>query len=263
MNVYKSNPVEVIDVKRHNPNEWSFRLRERIMGTPGQFVIVSVPGAGEVPISISGFYPDSFEITIRNIGKVTSEIFKLHPGTVLYIRGPYGNGFHLEEFKGAHLLVIAGGSAITTAKSLVEYYLGGGNGRLKRLSVLAGFRSPKHILFRDELNSWKKMAEVMVTVDNDEDYAWLGSIGFVVSFIKDVKYIGEDTRVVIIGPPLMMQNAVRELLQHNVKEENIWLSLERHMKCGLGKCGHCRINDKYVCTDGPVFNYKDAVGLID
>lgn len=258
MNVYKSDPAEILGIRKHTSTEWSFELRCGIVGIPGQFVMVSVPGVGEVPISISGFYPDSIEITIRRIGKVTDEIFK---GGPIYIRGPYGNGFPLERFNGQHLLVIAGGSAISPAKPLVEYYLNGG--RLKRLSVLAGFRSPKNILFREELNSWKKMAEVMVTVDNDEDYAWLGSIGFVVSFIKDVKYIGEDTRVVIIGPPLMMQNAVKELLKHNVRGENIWLSMERHMKCGVGKCGHCRINDKYVCMDGPVFNYKDAVELID
>lgn len=263
MNVYKSDLVEISGIRKHTSTEWSFELKCETKSIPGQFVMVSLPNAGEIPISISGFNHSFIEITVRNIGMVTSEIFKLSAGNYLYIRGPYGNGFPLERFHSRHLLVIAGGSAVSPAKSLVEYYLGDGNDRLKRLSVLAGFRSPKHILFRDELNSWKKMAEVMVTVDNDEDYAWLGSIGFVVSFIKDVKYIGEDTRVVIIGPPLMMRNAVRELVGHNVKEENIWLSMERHMKCGVGKCGHCRINDKYVCMDGPVFNYKDAVELID
>lgn len=258
MNVYKSDLAEVLGIRRHTSLEWSFRLKSGLMGIPGQFAMVSVPNAGEVPISISGFYDGSIEITVRNIGRVTSEIFNRD---CLYVRGPYGNGFPLEAFNGRHLLVIAGGSAISPAKPLVEYYFNGG--QLKRLSVLAGFRSPKQILFRDELNGWKKKAEVMVTVDNDEDYAWLGSIGFVVNFIKDVKYIGEDTRVVVIGPPLMMQNAVKELVKHNVKEENVWISTERHMKCGVGKCGHCRINDKYVCMDGPVFNYKETVELID
>lgn len=262
-NIYSSSRTEVLEIRKHTAIEWSFLLRTEMRAIPGQFVMVSLPKAGEVPISISGLNDYSLEITIRNVGKVTSHICKANPGEHLYIRGPYGNGFPLAEFENQHILAIVGGSAIAAIKPLVEYSFDRDNLRLKKLDILVGFKSPRNILFREELNRWKKKCNVVLTVDNDEDYAWMGSIGFVVDYIKEVQHIGDDTKVIIIGPPLMMTNCVRELLRHGVKEKNIWFSLERYMKCGLGKCGHCRIRDKHVCLDGPVFNYEQAKELID
>lgn len=261
-NVYASNPVEILKIRRHTKVERSFLLKTKLDGLAGQFVIVSLPNAGEAPISISGLDGDSLEVTIRNVGRVTSEIFKRKVGEFLYLRGPYGNGFPLKEFHQQHLLLIVGGSAIAPIKPLVESYLEGGL-TLKKLDILAGFKSPKYILFRRELESWKKKCEVRLTVDNDEDYAWMGSIGFVVEFIKEVPDLSKQTKVVVIGPPLMMINTIRELMRSGVEEANIWVSLERHMKCGVGLCGHCRIGEKYVCCDGPVFNYPEAKELID
>lgn len=268
-NIYLPHPAEIQDIRRHTVTEWSFLLGYKVKEEPGRFVMVSLPRAGEVPISISGFKEDRIELTIRNAGVVTSPIFKLKVGDFLYVRGPYGHSFPLEKFRDQHLLIIAGGSALAAAKPVIEYYLRNHESRLKRLDILAGFKSPKHILFREEIERWKKSRishkriDIEITVDNDEDYAWMGSIGFVVNFIKDVPGIGKDTSVIVIGPPLMMKNAVREFLGCGVKEENIWLSFERHMKCGVGKCGHCRIRDKYVCLDGPVFNYTETKELID
>lgn len=255
--------MEIVRITKHTSTEWSFVLAEEIDAQPGQFVMVSLPMAGEIPVSISGMDSGSFEITLRNVGKVTSRIFEQKALDSLYVRGPYGNGFPLDEFENLRLLIIAGGSALAPAKPLIESCLNGDRPRPEGVDLLVGFRSPKHVLFRKELDSWKKRCNVVVTVDNDEDYAWMGSIGFVVEFIKDVRHIGAETRVVMIGPPLMMTNSVRELLQNGVTEENIWLSLERHMKCGVGKCGHCRIRHNYVCTDGPVFNYVEVKSLID
>ncbi|MCQ9206152.1 MAG: anaerobic sulfite reductase subunit AsrB [Omnitrophica bacterium] len=262
-NIYLSKKAEVLGVRKHTPTEWSFSLRLETETIPGQFVMVSLPGVGEVPISISGYNPNSIELTIRDVGKVTREVCKISPGDHLYIRGPYGNGFPLQEFVGRHLLIIVGGSAIAAVKPLVEHYMNNSQFQLDGMDIIAGFKSPRHILFHDELNHWKKKYKVRITVDSDEDYAWMGSIGFVVDYIKEVKSISEDTRAIIIGPPLMMTNSVRELLRHGVKKENTYLSFERHMKCGIGKCGHCRIRDKYVCLDGPVFNYDDVKELID
>lgn len=262
-NIYLSKKAEVLGVRKHTPTEWSFSLRLETETIPGQFVMVSLPGVGEVPISISGYNPNSIELTIRDVGKVTREVCKISPGDHLYIRGPYGNGFPLQEFVGRHLLIIVGGSAIAAVKPLVEHYMNNSQFQLDGMDIIAGFKSPRHILFHDELNHWKKKYKVRITVDSDEDYAWMGSIGFVVDYIKEVKNISEDTRAIIIGPPLMMTNSVRELLRHGVKKENTYLSFERHMKCGIGKCGHCRIRDKYVCLDGPVFNYDEVKELID
>lgn len=267
-NIYEAAPAKILHKRKHTDIEWSFHLEYPVKEEPGKFVMVSLPGAGEAPISISGFTSQGIEITVRNVGKVTSQIFKLKQGDFLYVRGPYGNAFPLEKFHNKHLLIISGGSGVAAVKSVIEYFQKNDQNVLKKLDILAGFKSPKHILFNKKLKMWSEpsaLSDVRITVDTteDEEEEWLGGIGFVVQFIKDVKDIGEDTSVIIVGPPLMMTNSVRELFRCNVKGENIWLSFERHMKCGLGKCGHCRIRGKYVCTDGPVFNYEEAKELID
>lgn len=262
-NIYAGTQAEILSIRKHTSTEWSVLINTDIKGAPGQFAMLSLPSIGEVPISISGFHDDALEFTIRSAGKVTSCICQISPGDFIDIRGPYGKGFPLNEFADEHLLIIAGGTAIAPVKPLIEYYLAANENQVKTLDIIVGFKSPKHVLFRDELNSWKKKCDVRVTVDADEDYAWEGSTGFVVEYIKDIKGLAENTKVIIIGPPLMMKNSVRELMQYEVQEENIYLSFERHMKCGVGKCGHCRIRDKYVCLDGPVFNYVEVKELLD
>lgn len=264
-NIYAGQPVEILKIDKHTNMERSFQLDDRIQGIPGQFVMVSLAQIGEIPISISGFHSTGVEITFRNVGKVTSALSRLKTGDELYLRGPYGRGFPVEVFEGQHLLIIAGGTGVAAVKPLVEYFLYGNKHQITKLDILVGFRSPKHLLFRKELKRWGQNAGVLVTVDTTEDEteAWAGGIGFVVDFVKHVRDIGPDTQVVVVGPPLMMTNTVRELIHHHVRDHNIWTSLERHMKCGVGKCGHCRIRDKYVCLDGPVFNYVEAQSLMD
>jgi anaerobic sulfite reductase subunit B len=264
-NIFESKPAKIIAIKKHNRSEWTFTLALKIPQRPGQFMMVSLPGVGEAPISISQYDDSTFDLTIRNVGKVTSQIFRLGVGDLVYARGPYGSSFPLDEFDGEHLLLIAGGSGVAAVKALADHYTGQGANELKKLDLLFGFRSPKHLLFRRELQEWRKQSNIFLTVDSkeDDDELWDGGIGFVVQFVKDVEDIGRDTRIVVVGPPLMIANTVRELLRHGVMEENIWLSFERHMKCGVCKCGHCRIGDKYVCADGPVFNYIEAKTLID
>mgnify|MGYP001575271450 CR=1 FL=1 len=225
-NIYKSSPVEVIDITKHTHSEWSFLLKIALREEPGKFIMVSIPNSGEVPISISGFTDASIEITIRDAGKVTSEIFKIKPRDYLYVRGPYGNGFSLEQLVDKHLLIIVGGSGIAAVKPLIEYYQKPNQCRLKKLDILAGFKSPKHILFQREFQEWSSLAgqcNVLITVDTneDEEERWLGGIGFVVKFIKDVKDLGRETQVIIVGPPMMMLNSVRELLGCQVKEERL------------------------------------------
>ncbi len=265
-NIYSSEPAKITDIKKHTDIDWSFKLDSKFHALPGQFVIVSIPGFGEAPISISGIHNKSFELTIRNVGKVTSGIFKLKNHDSLFIRGPYGNGFPFEKFTGKHLLVISGGSGMAAVKSLIEFFMENSK-ELKKLTILCGFKSSKHVLFQKELKMWKKNCNLLTTVDThdheNENEIWEGGIGFVVDHIKGVKHIDDTTNVVMVGPPLMMKNTVKELLRNNIKEENIWLSFERHMKCGMGKCGHCRIRDTYVCIDGPVYNYIEAKELID
>ncbi len=267
-NIYKTYQAKIRQIRKHSPTEWSFVLEYKVDNEPGKFVMVSLPGAGEAPISISGFGPDHIELTIRNVGEVTSGLFKLLPGEYFHIRGPYGNTFGAESFLGKHLLVIAGGSGVAAIKPVVEYFHCRGKRALKQLDIVVGFRSPSSLIFKDELKSWAKWSRqcnVILTVDSNEgeEEQWQGGIGFVVDFIKHVRNVGEETISIVVGPPRMMTNTVRELFTFGIKPENILLSFERHMKCGVGKCGHCRIRDKYVCTDGPVFNYNEAKELID
>ncbi|MES0490345.1 MAG: anaerobic sulfite reductase subunit AsrB [Leptospirales bacterium] len=268
-NSYNSKPAKILNITKHTQVEWSFLLETTIEYTPGQFVFVSLPHVSEIPITISGFRKNAIEITVRNVGTVTSELFKLKVGDAIYYRGPYGELFPLDQYDNEHLLLIAGGSGMAAVKSLVEYYLEyslkNNKPKLKKLDLVVGFRTPKHVLYAKELKKWGKNSDVIVTVDKheDEDESWLGGVGFVVDFIKDIQDLGRNSRVVVVGPPVMMTNTVRELLSYNIQEKNIWLSFERHMKCGIGKCGHCRIRDKYVCLDGPVFNYIEAKSLID
>jgi anaerobic sulfite reductase subunit B len=268
LNIYTSTPTKIVDIIKHNALEWAFRLAYPAASAPGKFIIVSIAGEGEVPISVSGFYGETLEITVRKAGEVTSALFEKKVGDTIGVRGPYGNTFPIADFFGKHLLVIAGGSAVAAIKAIVNYYHTETTCSLRHLDIIVGFRSPKHILFKDDLKVWEDWAtrcNVVMSVDTNEDPAdaWKGKIGFVTNYIKDIRHLNKDSRAIVVGPPRMMENCVKELLAHGVQEENIWLSFERHMKCGVGKCGHCRISDKYVCNDGPIFNYRQAKEMID
>jgi anaerobic sulfite reductase subunit B len=264
-NIYASEPAKILGIRKHTAQEWSFSLAFNAEEEPGKFVMVSLPDTGEVPISISGFSKGAIELTVRKVGDVTSGLFTRAVGDSLSIRGPYGEGFPLEVFDGLPLLIVAGGSGVAAVKSLLDYYTNQEPMAVNSVDLVVGFRSPRHVLFRRELKAWEKCGSVVVTVDKteDDDESWAGGIGFVVDYVKHVEGIGNETQVVLVGPPMMMTNTVRELRNNGVLEENIWLSFERHMQCGVGKCGHCRIRDKYVCLDGPVFNYVEARSLID
>lgn len=205
-NIYSSRSVKILEIKNHTPLERSFLLDYQVKSEPGKFVMVSLPGAGEIPVSISGFTLKGIELTIRNVGKVTSAIFATEPGNYLHVRGPYGNAFPVERFFGEHLLVVAGGSGVAAAKPLIEYFHTPGECTLKKLDILAGFRSPKQILFKKtfkEWSEWSKNCNVVLTVDTREDESedWKGHIGFVIQYIGYVKDIGSKTQCVVIGPP--------------------------------------------------------------
>jgi len=235
---------------------------------PGKFVMASVLGVGEVPISISGFFKNSIELTIRNVGHVTEQMLKKQIGDEFFIRGPYGNTFPVDSFLDRKLLIIAGGTGVAAVKSVIEYFCRKDHCVLNQLDILVGFKSPKNILFRKEFDvwlEWSKKCRVLISVDTHEDEKeeWKGNIGYVSEFIHRVDRLGDDTHCIVVGPPMMMTNTIKELSEFGVREDNIWVSFERHMKCGVGKCGHCRIRDKYVCVDGPVFNYKQAKELVD
>jgi sulfite reductase subunit B len=237
---------------------------------PGQFVEVSIFGVGEAPISISSGPKNSksFELVVRKVGDVTSKLFEMKPGDKIGIRGPFGNGFDVKSFEDKNLLLSAGGLGIVPMRSLIEYVLDSKNRKKFRdITILYGAKEPSLILFSEEFKKWSKVDDVRceLTVDRcAEGDCWTGCTGLITTLypkIKLDKYDSENTISVIIGPPIVYRFIIKCLQTLGIPDKNIYVSLERRMKCGVGKCGHCQINGVYVCKEGPVFNYNDVKNL--
>lgn len=228
---------------------------------PGQFFEVSVPKYGEAPISVSGVGTDFVDLTIRSVGRVTNEVFERYEGQSLLMRGPYGNGFALSLYEKGETLVIAGGTGVSPVRGVIEALSLTEDAKDKH--VIVGFKSPDDMLFRDDLKNWSERLNLILTVDGAPD-GYTGNIGLVTKFIPGVSIKNvAAARAIVVGPPPMMRFSVKGLLEKGFQEENIWVSQERRMCCSLGKCGHCRIGEKYVCLDGPVFNYAVSKSMID
>ncbi|MDK2919544.1 MAG: anaerobic sulfite reductase subunit [Candidatus Petromonas sp.] len=263
----KNNPylpvsAPITKITKETDIDYTFRLACDIKPQNGQFLEVSIPRVGEAPISISDFGDGYIDMTIRRVGKVTNDIHELKVGDKLFIRGPYGNGFPLEQYKGKHLIIAAGGTGLAPVKSIINYFYKNID-ELKRFDLLIGFKSPKDVLFEDEINKWKEKINVTLTVDKGDEN-WEGNTGLITKYVPDIKIDNmKDTEVIIVGPPIMMKFTSMEFLKLNVPEKKIWVSFERKMSCGIGKCGHCKIDETYVCLEGPVFNYTKAKDLID
>jgi NAD(P)H-flavin reductase len=231
---------------------------------PGQFVEVSVTGVGEAPISVSSSptRPGTFQMVIRRIGNVTQALHKKKVGDKVGIRGPFGTVFPVDtDMKGKNILFIGGGIGLVPLRSAIQYVMD----RRKdygRVIILSGTRSPADRLFSDDLEEWKKQQDVMLleTVDQASP-GWKGHVGVITTLFSMVKLTGGPWASVICGPPIMYKFVIKELRHLQIPNQNIFVSLERRMKCGVGKCGHCQINGLYVCQDGPVFRYKDLFDL--
>ncbi len=261
-NEYIPQLSTIKEVIRYTDVEYTFRMEFTGEVKPGQFFEVSIPKFGEAPISVSGIGDGTVDLTIRRVGKVTNEIFETYVGEQLYLRGPYGNGFDLSEYKGKELVVIAGGTGLSPVKGVVDYFAKHPK-EVKKVTLIAGFKSFNDILFREDFAWWEKEIEVIQTVDNAPD-GYLGNTGMVTKYIPDLQLADiENTAFICVGPPVMIKFTVMEILKLQVPEKNIWVSHERKMCCGLGKCGHCKIGATYICLDGPVFNYVEGKELLD
>lgn len=253
---------EILEVIKHTEIEYTFRMAFTGDVKPGQFFEVSIPKYGEAPISVSGIGEGYVDLTIRKVGKVTGEIFNNYVGDKLFLRGPYGNGFDIENYKDKELVVVAGGTGLSPVKGIVDYFSQNPS-ESKGFTLVSGFKSPEDILFKTDMEEWKKNLNFILTVDSAEE-GYTGNVGLVTKYVPELEIKDLDTvQVVVVGPPMMMKFTVLEFLKLGIKEENIWISQERKMCCGLGKCGHCRIDDTYICLDGPVFNYTKGKMLID
>jgi len=231
---------------------------------PGQFVMLSVPGAGEAPISISSSptRPEVLELCVRRAGRVTRALHRMRATDVLGIRGPYGNGFPVEALEGNDVLLIAGGLGMAPLRSLLWYALDNRE-RFTSLALLYGARSPTDMLFRDELASLVDRPDIttLLTVDRDPAGGWPHHVGLLPALLDRIRVVPATTYAAVCGPPIVYRFVLQKLLALGFSKDRILMSLERRMKCGVGKCGHCSVGYKYTCLHGPIFTYWDAINL--
>jgi sulfhydrogenase subunit gamma (sulfur reductase) len=233
---------------------------------PGQFAQVSVFGAGEFPASLppSPTEDETF-FTIRTVGSCTAALHSLKPGDKFGVRGPYGNGFPMEDYYGKNLVFVAGGIGLIPLRSCIVYALKHRD-KYERIQVFYGSKSPKELMYMPNLREWELSAgiECRLTVDRKgPDDVWDGNIGVVGSLFKTpgTNIPVDNTVAFVCGPPIMFRFVIRDLLGLGFQEQNIVSTLERYMKCGVGKCGHCCIGVAYVCTEGPVFTFEQIKSL--
>jgi NAD(P)H-flavin reductase len=240
-------------------------LAERFTFRPGQFVMLSILGVGEAPFSLpsSPTRRGCFQLGIRRAGSVTQYLFdNVREGDVVGIRGPLGNGFPVEKFDGQDLLMVAGGLGMVPLRGLLQYAIDLRD-RFGRVILAYGARSPELVVFRDELESIARRgdAEVLLSVENAADQPWPGKIGMVTSLLDDVKVDVNRTYAVACGPPIFYKFMMEKLVEAHFAKDRIYLSLERRMECGVGKCGHCAVGYTFTCLHGPVFTFWDAMNL--
>ena len=265
--IYLPSLAEIVRTEQLTKMEKLFEIKlqndQELGHQPGQFVEVSLFGIGEAPISVSSSptKKGSFELAVRAVGNVTKTLHTLNRGATLGIRGPFGKGFPIEEMKGKDILFVAGGIGLMPLRSLINYVLDN-RSHFGRVFVLFGAKTPAEQLFLDELAKWRqsKDMEYWETVDRS-DGQWKGNVGVITTLFPKITVDPQKTIAVIVGPPIMYRFAILEAQVKGIPDDQIIVSLERRMKCGVGKCGHCQINHIYVCQEGPVFNYAKIKDL--
>ena len=237
---------------------------------PGQFVEVSVLGVGEAPISVSSPPTEkpTFQIVVRKVGNVTSKLFTMKTGDKIGIRGPFGNGFDVKAMENKNIIFVCAGLGVAPLRSLYLYVTDKKNrNKFKNIKILYGCKEPNEAMFLDEFKSLENLDdyECKLTVDTcPEGECWDGEIGLITTLFPKInldKAASQDTMAVVVGPPVVYKFVIESLKTMGFPDENIYVSLERHMKCGVGKCGHCQINGIYVCKEGPVFQYSQIKNL--
>ena len=260
-NTMLPRPHRILKVIRETKAEYTFRVEYSGSSLHGQFFMLSIPKVGEAPISVSGRGDGFVEFTIRKIGRLTEGIFGLNEGDNLFMRGPYGNCFPLEKFEGKDLAVICGGTGMAPVRTMLRHFAENPE-KCRSLHLITGFKDADSVLFSDELEQFRRSFHTVCCLDNSEAEGFRR--GFVTEYIDEIPFKSfEDFNVVIVGPSVMMSAAAKKCMALGVPPEKIWVSFERKMSCAVGKCGHCKINETYVCLEGPVFNYTVAKGLFD
>jgi len=229
-------------------------LRERFTYEPGQFQEVSVFGVGEATFCLASTptRPGSVEFSVKKIGTVTKALHELSEAAVVGIRGPFGNWFPYDEWKGKDLLFAGGGIGMAPMRSILNYCLDN-RSDYGEITTIYGARTPGDLCFTYEFDDWRKTAALFLTVDAGDE-SWTGNVGHVPGYLLDIAPSPENTIAITCGPPIMIKFALQNLKQLGFADEQIYTTLEMKMKCGIGKCGRCNVGSKFVCIDGPVFS---------
>jgi len=269
-NPYRPIKAEITEIISETPTIKTIRIepKEPITFETGQFIELTIPGIGEAPFTPSSrpAIKEIMEITVMNVGKVTKKVHELKKGDIVGVRGPFGKGYPIDRFKGKEILVVGGGCGFAPIRSLM-YELFNRSGEFKKLFFRGGCKTPQELLYKGEIADWakRKDLDIKLTVDKG-DSGWKGNVGVVTTILEDIDIDYKNAIAIVVGPPVMMKFSTKKLIEMGFKTENIYLSMEKNMSCGIGKCGHCRLGIYYVCKDGPVFSYdkiKDFSNIWD
>ncbi len=268
--VAKVFKAEIANVIRLTEMEKLFHLRitddaerERFTFRPGQFVMVEVPGYGEVPISISSSTSNKgfIELCIRKVGTVTNALHRARRGAKVGIRGPFGTHFPLGRMKGQSILLIAGGLGLAPLRAPI-YYVTENRAEFKDVHILYGTKSPDQLLFDYQYESWRRIDDVNIEIIvEDPNGSWTGPVGLITELLDGVDVDPHGTYAIVCGPPVMFKFVCERLNRMGIPMDRMFVSLERRMHCGMGKCCRCNVGATYTCTDGPVFDYWSVINL--
>jgi NAD(P)H-flavin reductase len=267
LNPYEPIPATILKTVDETPTIRTFVLKpeQEIPFLAGQFVELSVPGCGEAPFtpSSSHFKRDTFEMTIMRVGKATTALFALKPGDTVGVRGPYGKKYPLEQFEGRDIYIVGGGVGMAPLRALflaLTHELG----RYKRVYLRYGARTPADIVYKDQVKEWEKLKGVDVDLSVDvSDERWMKKVGVVTCLMDEIPCDVRTSVAVVCGPPIMMKFVTQRLLDAGFAGDNVYLSMEKNMSCGVGHCRHCRIGPYLACQDGPVLTWSQVKDVED
>jgi len=237
--------------------------REQFTFLPGQFVMLELPGCGEVPISISSSISNKefIELCIRKVGKVTGMLHRLEPGAIVGIRGPFGTHFPMQKMVGCNILLIAGGLGIVPLRPTI-YWANEHRSDYKDITILYGAKEPGQILFDYQFEEWHKIFDLKIlTIVQDRGENWEGRVGLITDLFDEVPIDPDNTFAIVCGPPVMFKFVFAHLSNVGIPRQRMFLSLERRMHCGMGKCCRCNVGSTFTCLNGPVFDYWTVMNL--
>jgi len=260
-------PYRVVQRTRETTDTFTLSLEpvgRSVAPSPGQFDMLYAFGVGEVPISTSGCRSGDGSLihTVRAVGAVTRALCDAEPGTTIGVRGPFGTVWPLQEAVGGDLVIVAGGIGLAPLRPALYHALCN-RGDYAQVSLLVGARTPRDLLYTDEIELWRGRDDLELGVTVDAAPAdWVGDVGVVTRLIPNAGYDPSHATALVCGPELMMSFTVRALLERGMPRERIYVSLERDMRCGVGHCGHCQLGPVLICRDGPVFRYDEVERLL-